>query len=73
MQNKVKTQEKFESLLNFTENEIKILENVRFSILSRIEWDKNYVKQSVKNVLLPKTNNLLDGFVLEKVLFLEIK
>jgi hypothetical protein len=73
MQNKVKTQEKFESLLNFTENEIKILENVRFAILSRIEWDKNYVKQSVKNVLLPKANNLLDGFVLEKVLFLEVK
>ena len=66
MQNRIKTQEKFESLLSFTENEIKILENVRFAILSRIKQDKNYVKQSVENVLLPRTNNL-DGFVIEKV------
>ena len=66
MQNRIKTQEKFESLLSFTENEIKILENVRFAILSRIRQDKNYVKQSVENVLLPRTNNL-DGFVIEKV------
>ena len=67
MQKIVKTQEKFNSLLTFTENEIKVLENARFLILSRIEADKNYCKTSLKNVLIPK-NNTLDGFVMEKVI-----
>ena len=69
MQKQIKSQEKFKALLSFTENEVKILENVRFAILSRIEWDKKYATESLKNVLIPKTNNLLEGFVIEKVFF----
>jgi hypothetical protein len=66
MQKLVKTQETFNSLLAITDNETRILETVKISIISRIENDKNYSKNSMKYLLVPKSN-LLDGFVLERV------
>ena len=66
----IKSQDEFDSYLVFIDNTVKVYNEVRSVILSRISIDKQYYR----NVLAQsgKRNNYLDGFIIEKVWFLVI-
>lgn len=61
----IKSQDEFDSYLVFIDNTVKVYNEVRSVILSRISIDKQYYR----NVLAQsgKRNNYLDGFIIEKV------
>ena len=64
----IKSSEEFDAYISFIDNEVKLFIDIRSMILSRIKEDKEYSKKIISNTLF-KQKSLLDGFIIEKVLF----
>lgn len=63
----IKTKEAFNSLLEYTDNEVRVLQNVKLSVKAKLEADKKNSKELLTDIIAPITN-FLDGFPLEQVL-----
>lgn len=65
--NELKSQEEYDTLINFISNELKLLESVKSMITARINIDRQYAKDiSTKTTL--KAERTLEGFLLVNVI-----
>ena len=63
----IKTKEAYNALIEYTDNEVKVLQNVKLSIKAKLEADKKNSKELMSDIIAPNTN-FLDGFTLEQVI-----
>jgi hypothetical protein len=71
----IRSLEEFKSYISFIENKVKVLNEVKSMITARIRLDKQYSKDIIADTTVSSFSrkNILDGFIIEKVIKIELK